>query len=59
MRAKKPTRRMIDFMERKSIKLDPKEWYFIKNSSTSIVFLNINTKETKEFIKSEYTDIYF
>lgn len=59
MRAKKPTRRMIDFMERKSIKLDPKVWYVQKNNTKSIIFVNTITNETKEFEKDKYSDIYF
>ena len=59
MRAKKPTRRMIKFMERKSVDLDPKEWYFTKNTDKMIEFVNNNTKEIKQFNKADYTDIYF
>lgn len=59
MRAKKPTRRMIDFMERKSIKLDPKVWYVQKNNTKSIIFVNTITNEIKEFEKDKYSDIYF
>ena len=59
IRGKKPTRRIIDFMERKSVRLDPKVWYVQKNDTKSIIFINTQSGETKEFEKIKYNDIFF
>jgi len=56
---KKPSRRIIDFMNRKSVQLDPKEWYVKKNDTKTLILENTTSHETKSFNKADYENIYF
>lgn len=58
MRAKKLTRRMIDYVEN-NMKLDASEWGYERNTSTEFVLVNLKNGTKKTVDKVEHNIILF
>lgn len=57
MKVRNLTRRMKDFLVNR--KLDPDDWYYKVNTPELFIIVNKETKEEKEYKKSDYDRVYF